>query len=239
MIHPLHLELARTPVPHDTSVGESPPIWLPPLWDDRRQAGLALAEELGDLRPPTLLLALPRGGVAVAAAMAGALALPVATWCVRKVADPTNPELAIGAVAPGGVTVWRNGAAARHHQLAAQRGGWLQTQRQELVRRQRLFGDPEPGDLQALPLLVVDDGVATGMTLKAALISLRRCAPSSLQIAVPVADRQVLASLAPLVDRTTVLASVANLEAVGIWYGHFEQLADADVLRLLADARRT
>jgi putative phosphoribosyl transferase len=224
---------------HDTSVGESPPIWLPPLWDDRRQAGLALAEELGDLRPPTLLLALPRGGVAVAAAMADALALPLATWCVRKVADPTNPELAIGAVAPGDVTVWRNGGAAIRHQVAAQRAGWLQAQRQELVRRQQVFADPEPGRLQGLPLVVVDDGVATGMTLKAALISLRRCAPSSLQIAVPVADRQVLASLAPLVDRTTVLASVANLEAVGIWYGHFEQLADADVLRLLADARRT
>jgi putative phosphoribosyl transferase len=223
----------------DTSVGESPPIWLPPLWDDRRQAGLALAEELGDLRPPTLLLALPRGGVAVAAAMADVLGLPLATWCVRKVVNPADPELAIGAVAPGDVTVWRNGGAAARHEAAAHRGGWLGAQRQELGRRQQLFGDPDPGGLQGLPLVVVDDGVATGMTLRAALISLRRCAPASLQLAVPVADRQVLASLVPLVDRVTVLAAVSNLEAVGLWYRHFEQLADDAVLSLLAEARRT
>jgi putative phosphoribosyl transferase len=115
----------------------------------------------------------------------------------------------------------------------------LQAQRQELVRRQQVFADPEPGRLQGLPLVVVDDGVATGMTLRAALISLRRCAPASLQLAVPVADRQVLASLAPLVERITVLAVVSNLEAVGIWYTHFEQLEDAEVLSLLAEARRT
>jgi putative phosphoribosyl transferase len=223
----------------DTSVVESPPIWLPPLWHDRRQAGLALAGECGHLRPPALLLALPRGGVAVAAAMADALVLPLATWCVRKVADPSNPELAIGAVAQGGVTVWRNGGAASQHEAAAHRGGWLRTERLELKRRQLLFGDPDPASLRGRSLVVVDDGVATGMTLRAALISLRRCAPFSLQLAVPVADRQVLAELAPLVEGITVLAAVSNLEAVGIWYRNFEQLADAEVLGLLAEARRT
>lgn len=222
----------------DTSVGESPPTLLPPLWDDRRQAGLALAGLLADLPPDTLLLALPRGGVAVAAAMAEQLALPLATWCVRKVADPANPELAIGAVAPGDVTVWRNGAAASRHEAAARRGGWLQAQRQELARRGELFGDPDPASLRGLPLVVVDDGVATGMTLQAALLSLRNCLPASLQLAVPVADRQVLARLAELVDRSTVLAAVFDLQAVGLWYRHFEQLTDAQVLELLAAARR-
>jgi putative phosphoribosyl transferase len=222
----------------DTSVGESPPILLPPLWDDRRQAGRALAARLRDLGPDTLLLALPRGGVAVAAVMADQLALPLATWCVRKVADPANPELAIGAVAPGDVTVWRNGASASRHEAAARRGGWLQAQRRELARRGELFGDPDPASLRGRPLVVVDDGVATGMTLQAALVSLRRCGPASLQLAVPVADRQVLAALAALVDRTTVLAAVADLQAVGLWYRHFEQLTDAEVLDLLAEARR-
>jgi len=85
----------------DTSVGESPPTLLPPLWNDRRQAGLALAGLLADLPPDTLLLALPRGGVAGGAALVEQLGLPLATWCVRKVADPANPELAIGAVARG------------------------------------------------------------------------------------------------------------------------------------------
>jgi len=79
--------------------------------------------------------------------------------------------------------------------------------------------------------------VATGMTLRAALLSLRRCAPASLQLAVPVADGQVLASLAPLVNRVTVLAAVPQLEAVGIWYRHFEQLTDDEVLALLAAPR--
>jgi putative phosphoribosyl transferase len=222
----------------DTAVGESPPIWLPPLWEDRRQAGQALATASAELRPPTLLLALPRGGVAVAAAMADQLGLPLATWCVRKVADPANPELAIGAVAPGGVTVWRNGGAASRHEAAARQGGWLGGERREQERRGRLFGDPDPASLRDLPLVVVDDGVATGMTLRAALLSLRRCAPASLQLAVPVADGQVLASLAPLVDRVTVLAAVPQLEAVGIWYRHFEQLTDAEVLALLAAAPR-
>lgn len=222
----------------DTSVGESPPTLLPPLWDDRRQAGLALAAQLRDLPAHTLLLALPRGGVAVASAMAGQLGLPVATWCVRKVADPADPELAIGAVAPGDVTVWRNGAAASRQEAAARHGGWLQAQRRELARRQRLFGDPDPASLRGQSLVVVDDGVATGMSLQAALISLRRCAPAVLQLAVPVVDRQVLAGLAALVDRTTVLAAVPHLQAVGLWFRHFEQLSDGEVIDLLADARR-
>lgn len=222
----------------DTAVGESPPTLPPPLWDDRRQAGLALAALLGDPQPDTRLLALPRGGVAVAAAMAERLALPLATWCVRKVADPANPELAIGAVAPGDVVVWRNGASASRHEAAARRGGWLQAQRQERARRGRLFGDPDPASLRGQPLVLVDDGVATGMTVQAALLSLQRCSPASLQLAVPVADRQVLAALAALVDRITVLAAVPDLQAVGLWYRHFEQLTDVEVLDLLAAARR-
>jgi putative phosphoribosyl transferase len=222
----------------DTSVGESPPILLPPLWDDRRQAGLALAVACSDLQQPALLLALPRGGVAVGAAMAERLGWPLATWCVRKVADPANPELAIGAVAPGEVVVWRNGGEARRHEAAARRAGWLLAQCQELERRRQLFGDPAPASLQGQSLVVVDDGVATGMTLRAALISLRRCAPACVHLAVPVADRQVLDTLAPLVEGVSVLAAVSNLEAVGVWYRHFEQLTDAEVLALLAGARR-
>jgi hypothetical protein len=115
--------------------------------------------------------------------------------------------------------------------------GW-DAQRQELERRRQLFGDPDPASLRGRPLRVVDDGVATGMTLRAALISLRRWGPASLQLAVPVADRQVLSTLAPLVERCTVLAVVSQLEAVGSWYRCFEQLCDAEVLALLAAARR-
>ena len=216
----------------DTSVGESPP-----LWPDRPAAGLALAGVRADLRPPALLLALPRGGVAVAAAMADRLNLPLASWSVRKVADPANPELAIGAVAPGGVVVWRDGAAGQRQAELARRHGWLEAQQRELARRQALFGDPRPEQLCNRVLVVVDDGIATGMTLRAALLSLRRLQPASLQLAVPVADREALAGVAPLLDRITVLAAVPDLVAVGQWYGRFEQLSDAQVLALLAPRR--
>jgi putative phosphoribosyl transferase len=212
----------------------------PPLWANRHQAGLELARVCGRLRNPVLpvtLVALPRGGVPVAAAMAGELGCSLATWSVRKVADPAIPEVAIGAVAPGGVAVWRNGGAARSHESAARRRGWLAEQEAELERRQRLFGDPPPEQLRGRHLVVVDDGIATGMTVEAALRSLRCLGPARLELAVPVLDRCLLDWLSPLVDRLTVLAPVDDLTAVGLWYAHFEQLSDAEVLELLARVR--
>jgi putative phosphoribosyl transferase len=222
-----------TPVTHDTPVSESP--WpRPPLWHDRREAGLALAAVRADLGPPALLLALPRGGVPVAAAMAEQLRLPLATWSVRKVSDPRAPEVAIGAVAPGGLCVWRNGGAALEREARARQQGWLAREVEELERRRQLFADPSPDQLQGRSLVLVDDGIATGMTVEAALRSLRLLAPATLELAVPVADREVLASLAPLADRITVLAAVPWLEAVGLWYRHFDQLSDRAVQALLA-----
>ncbi len=210
-----------------------------PLWTDRHQAGLALAEVFADrqgLSRDTTLLALPRGGVAVAAAMAARLALPLATWSVRKVADPAQPELAIGAVAAGGVTVWRDGQGATLRATTATRHGWLRAQEQELRRRQQLFGDPPGEQLHGRHLIVVDDGIATGMTVKAALLSLRQLQPASLALGVPVVDRQVAAELGRLVDRLEALAVVDHLQAVGMWFEHFEQLRDEKVLALLHPA---
>ncbi len=212
----------------------------PPLWADRHEAGLELARACGRLRNPVLpvtLVALPRGGVPVAAAMAAELGCELATWSVRKVADPAFPEVAIGAVAPGGVAVWRDGGAARRHEHAARSRGWLEEQEAELERRQRLFGDPPPEQLRGRHLVVVDDGIATGMTVEAALLSLRRLEPSRLELAVPVADRGVADWLASLVDRLTVLAPVHDLTAVGLWYRRFEQLSDAQVIDQLARLR--
>ncbi|MEX1316784.1 MAG: phosphoribosyltransferase family protein [Synechococcaceae cyanobacterium] len=226
---------------HQHSVTRSERRLEPPLWADRHQAGVALAQACGRLRNPMLpvtLVALPRGGVPVAAAMAAELGCPLVTWSVRKVADPAIPEVAIGAVAPGGVAVWRDGGAARRHEAVARSRGWLAEQEAELERRQRLFGDPSPEQLRGRHLVVVDDGIATGMTVEAALLSLRRLEPSRLELAVPVVDRRVAAGLSPLVDRLTVLAPVEDLTAVGLWYSHFEQLSDAQVLELLARVRR-
>ncbi|MCP9858997.1 MULTISPECIES: phosphoribosyltransferase [unclassified Cyanobium] len=207
-----------------------------PLWTHRHQAGMALADAFADRRGhggDTTLVALPRGGVPVAAAMASRLALPLVSWSVRKVADPRWPELAIGAVAAGGVVLWRNGARGRQRATTATEHGWLRDQELELQRRQRLFGDPPGDQLRGRHLIVVDDGIATGMTVKAALLSLRRVGPASLALAVPVVDREVAGELGRLVDRMEALAVVSDLQAVGSWYENFEQLSDRQVLTLL------
>ncbi|MDM7937487.1 MAG: phosphoribosyltransferase family protein [Cyanobium sp. CZS 48M] len=208
----------------------------PPLWTNRHQAGLALVDAFADRQGrahDTTLLALPRGGVPVAAAMASRLGLPLATWSVRKVADPAWPELAVGAVAAGGVVVWRNGEGALLRATTATMHGWLRAQEQELRRRQQLFGDPPGEQLRGRHLIVVDDGIATGMTMKAALLSLRKLEPASLDLAVPVVDRGVATELSQLVDGLVALALVDDLQAVGLWYQHFEQLQDEQVLALL------
>jgi putative phosphoribosyl transferase len=210
----------------------------PPLWSNRNEAGAQLATRFQPRDKPvaeSLLLALPRGGVPVAAAMAHALGWPMATWSVRKVADPSWPELAIGAIAAGGVRVWRDGGqhSAREREALARRHGWLHEQEQELARRQALYGDPEAHSLRQRHLVVVDDGIATGMSVRAALLSLRRCHPASLTLAVPVVDREVVADLQRLVQRLEALAVVDDLRAVGLWYRTFEQLTDQQVLELL------
>jgi len=210
----------------------------PPLWTTRGEAGAQLATRFLDWDKPreqTLLLALPRGGVPVAAEMARKLGWPLATWSVRKVADPTWPELAIGAVAAGGVVVWRDGGhqGARERERLAREQGWLQMEERELARRQALFGDPDHANLNYRHLVVVDDGIATGMTVRAALLSVRQFHPFSLTLAVPVVDREVVKDLEPLVDRLEALAVVADLRAVGLWYRDFDQLSDAQVLEML------
>ena len=202
-------------------------------------AGRELAERWADLRgrSDTLLIGLPRGGVAVAAAMADRLALPLATWAVRKIADPAWPEVAIGAVAPAGVVIW--GAGAEATGLSEQQRDQLVRQQQaELVRRQSRYGDPDPSSLAGLHLVVVDDGIATGLTARAALLSLRRLAPASLGLAVPVVDQRLVPELEALVERLESLAVVPHLEAVGPWYERFEQLDDHAVIQLLARCRQ-
>lgn len=205
----------------------------PPLWADRHAAGVVLAHHCADLRAQAgvRLIGLPRGGVAVAAAMAAELELPLAPWSVRKIGHPSWPELAIGAVAPGGVVLWDGGGRAELSE--GRQRELLDQQRRELERRQRLYGDPEPTSLAGQRLVVVDDGIATGLTARAALLSLQRLRPAALILAVPVMQRDVAASFRELVDRLEVLAMVERLEAVGLWYRRFEQLDDDTVLRLL------
>jgi putative phosphoribosyl transferase len=235
--------VGRDPVSREATAGDhalpSARERRPPLWQNRREAGLALAERLQAWRdqPGALVIGLPRGGVAVAAALAGGLHLPLAPWAVRKLGHPADPEVAIGAIAPGGVVLWDQASLRQLGLSPQQQARLVADQRRELERRQRLFGDPEPVALRDRPLLVVDDGVATGLTVRAALASLRQCQPRQLVLAVPVIDETVAQQLEPAVDGLVALARVRGLRSVGAGYGHFGQLEDARVLALLADHR--
>ncbi len=203
----------------------------------RAQAGQRLAIRLQawkERRQDTTVIGLPRGGVVVAAEVAAALGLPLRTWAVRKLAHPAAPEYAIGAIAPGGVLLWDRPTLARLGATEGMLQRLVAEQEEELARRQRLYGDPEPAALRGRQLLVVDDGIATGFTVRAALLSLRQLEPARLVLAVPVCDTSLLGTLESLADELVVLNPVRHLEAVGYWYETFTQVSDAEVGALLA-----
>lgn len=205
-------------------------------WSNRRAAGLALAQRLSrwrDRANDTTVIGLPRGGIAVAAAVAEELGLPCASWAVRKLALPSQPEYAVGAIAAGDVVVWNPAALISRDLGSSDRQQLIERERGELLRRQQRFGDPPATALHGRHLIVVDDGIATGMTVLAALQSLRQLCPAELVLAVPVLDREVLPLLTPLVDVLVAAEIVTGLDAVGSYYQDFSQLGDAEVLTLL------
>ena len=210
-------------------------------WRDRAAAGEALAERLSmlpKLDESTTLVALPRGGVAVGTVMAKKLGLPLTTWSVRKLTLPSNPEYAIGAIASGDVVIWDSEISSYMEKYSHLCSQILEAERQELLRRKHLFGDVLPDALRNRILIVVDDGIATGLTAKAALLSLQRLSPKKLILAVPVVASTALNVLSPLVDDVIALAVVEHLTAVGCHYQRFEQLSDDDVLALMAGTSR-
>jgi putative phosphoribosyl transferase len=208
-------------------------------WRDRREAGRQLSHKLlsmgeGWLRTNTVVVALPRGGVAVAVEVAKALEVPLTTWSVRKLARAQAPEVAVGAISAGGIELWDSSREAIPIQ---ERRQLLAKEHQELKRRQRYFDDGPLERLSGKNLIVVDDGIATGMTVAAALHSLRAARPNQLLLAVPVVDQQVVSSLQGLCDRMIALKIVSNLQAVGEYFENFEQLQDSDVINLLEEAK--
>lgn len=210
------------------------------FWSDRAAAGHALAAALAPWRhhPSAVVIGLPRGGIAVAAEVARSLGLPLAPWAVRKIGHPGDPECAIGAVAPGGVVLWDRGRLEALALTPRQQRQLVDEQMEELRRRQVAFGDPPSEILRGRLLIVVDDGVATGLTVRAALLSLAQLEPGGLILAVPVVEDCVVPQLEPLVDRLVALARVKGLRAVGLHYRRFEQLGDDDVTALLQAAGR-
>jgi putative phosphoribosyl transferase len=210
------------------------------IFKDRRDAGLRLAGRLSEYRDEdAVVLALPRGGVPVGYEVARALNVPLDVFVARKLGAPGQPELAIGAVASGGVrlvnerVVWELGVSE----------DWIEavTEKElaEVGRRMRRFrGEkPEP-EVGGRTVILVDDGIATGMTVKAAIRAIREKGPRRIVLAVPVCAEVTADALALEVDELICLQTPSDLQAIGFWYENFRQLDDEEVIELLELSRR-
>jgi putative phosphoribosyl transferase len=207
-------------------------------WHDRRAAGLELSQKLIRLQAEwpcsnMMVVALPRGGVPVAYEVAQALDVPLTTWSVRKLTRNQAPEVAVGAIAAGDIEVWQDGSECIPTQ---ERNQLLTKEFIELNRRKQCFGDAPIEQLRGKHLIVIDDGIATGMTVRAALRSLKMVGPSHLVLAVPVADPMAIKMLQGLCDKIITLKIDSYLRAVGEYYENFEQLDDEEVVALLHKA---
>jgi putative phosphoribosyl transferase len=206
---------------------------------DRHQAGRALAERLAHYhgRPGLLVLALPRGGVAVGFEVARALHAPLDVFVVRKLGFPGHEEYAMGAIASGGVRVMNPvpGISVSPDELAAV----VAREQDELVRRERLYrGDQPPVSIRGRDVIVVDDGLATGSTMRAAVQAISQQHPARLTVAVPVGAPETCSELSAEVDEVVCAAMPHPFRAVGLWYEDFPQATDDEVHQLLEEARR-
>jgi len=206
---------------------------------DRRVAGMHLAAELGAFagRADLLVLALPRGGVPVGWEVARALGAPLDVLVVRKLGLPGHEELAMGAIASGGVRVINPDVVNMMHVPSAAIDAVIAHELEELRRREQLYrGDrplPEVGDRT---VILVDDGVATGSTMLAAIRSLRALGPRQIVVAVPVAAAEAAHAIRAEADTLVVLSLPEAFDSVGRWYADFRQTSDAEVRMLLATA---
>jgi putative phosphoribosyl transferase len=206
---------------------------------DRRQAGRALADQLEHYRgrADLLVLALPRGGVAVGFEVAHALQAPLDVFVVRKLGFPGHEEYAMGAIASGGVRVMNPmpGLAVSPQDVAAV----VAREQDELVRRERLYrGDRPAVSFRGRTVIVVDDGLATGSTMRAAVLAIRQQHPAELVVAVPVGAPDTCRQLRDEADEVICAAMPQPFHAVGLWYESFPQASDDEVRELLEEARR-
>lgn len=203
---------------------------------NRQAAGRALAEALRPYsgRNDVIILALPRGGVPVAAEIARALKAPLDLMLVRKLGVPGYPELAMGAIAAGGVRVMNEDVVRGIGISPEAIGRVAEEESRELERRARAYrGDRPWPDLKGRCVILVDDGLATGATMHAAIDAVRVQQPASIVVAVPVAPPDTVRALRPLVDEVICPHTPEPFQAIGLWYQDFSQTSDAEVIALL------
>ncbi|MCW3149378.1 phosphoribosyltransferase [Stutzerimonas stutzeri] len=206
---------------------------------DRVQAGRALAERLAQEGAwnDALVLALPRGGVPVGYEVAQRLGLELDILVVRKLGTPGNRELAMGAIASGGVRVMNEDIVRYIHVTRAEIDGTIAQETHELQRREQAYRGERPRPVvEGRAVILVDDGLATGATMRAAVQAVRKLGAGSITVAVPVAAPESVAQLERMAERVVCLHMPHDLYAIGRWYVNFDQTSDQQVVELLQRA---
>jgi len=208
-------------------------------YQDRQQAGKLLATYLTHYtnQPQTLVLALPRGGVPVGYEIAMALNLPLDIFIVRKLGVPQHDELAMGAMASGGMTVFNQDIVKTFSISSEDIQNVIQKETQEMQRREKAYrGNRAFPDIAGKTLILVDDGIATGATLRAAIHALRTLKPEAIIVAIPIAEKTSYDALTTLVDKIICPLIPTDFSSVGSGYNVFPQVSDEEVSRLLSYA---
>ena len=211
------------------------------IFEDRADAGRALVEPLRHYRERSraVVLGLPRGGVPVAFELAQGLGLPLDVFVVRKLGYPGHEEYAMGAIASGGVRVLNPDLASQVAKDPGMLAEATERELSELRRRERRYRGNRPAlNLADRVVILVDDGLATGSSMRAAIQAVRQHSPERVVVAVPVASPETCRMLAREVDEIICATTPARFSSVGRWYRDFEQTSDAEVEALLARAWR-
>ena len=207
------------------------------IFEDRQDAGRALAERLSDYagRPDVIVLALPRGGVPVGAEVARALGAPLDVLVVRKLGLPGQEELAMGAIASGGVRVLNEEVVSLTGVPREVIDRVAEEEGRELERRESAYrGDRPPPDVAGRTVILVDDGIATGSTLRAAVEALRKQGPARIVVAVPTAPKAACEALGEVADEVICVTTPEPFSAISLSYRSFPQMSDEEVREILA-----
>ena len=215
-------------------------MWRAPnarAFKDRRDAGVALADLLQGYahRNDVVVLALPRGGVPVAYEVARSLEVPLDVFPVRKLGVPGHPELAMGAIASGGVQVLNDEVLAWYQPSADTVEAVARVEMRELERREQLYREGRPlVPVERRTVILVDDGLATGSTMRAAVQAIRQLRAGSVVVAVPVGALDTCQAMRRVADDVVCVFTPDDFTAVGAWYEDFSETSDDEVRRLLS-----